>query len=156
MKTVDDQSALSKLCDLVTLANGKLNEAEMSGAPFRAAQHALSEAHKLMPVLIRTPSKLPMRSSTTKPEPILNCPFCSSTKPRASNPRASNDKDFHTAINWWVECRWCGAIGPNSTTKEGAVEKWNKRTPLLDATSQKFADGAEIAKYLSTAGGVVG
>jgi len=52
---------------------------------------------------------------------LLPCPFCGGTDLRTRG----------GSVTFWVQCAdfLCGADGPVSTTKRGAADAWNKRTP---------------------------
>jgi len=47
-----------------------------------------------------------------------------------------SDEDFGGTIEkrWYVKCAYCGAEGPHTTTKMGAVKSWNHRYKKGDLT----------------------
>jgi Lar family restriction alleviation protein len=56
------------------------------------------------------------------------CPFCGSTDSTVISP-PSEDR-------CWVQCSLCGAEGPLGSTKQDAVDRWNRRaTEEIDKTN---------------------
>lgn len=70
-------------------------------------------------------------------EPYAECPFCGQTD-REGDPDTeiasivlmeSNESEIMGQEHWYVECKSCGARGPESPTPALAVEGW-KREPV--------------------------
>lgn len=49
---------------------------------------------------------------------IAPCPFC------GEDAKVSPDK---SGGFWFVECGWCGAVGPNAKSLTEAAQNWNER-----------------------------
>lgn len=56
----------------------------------------------------------------------LHCPFCADDLPRTVHDTSS---DYEQNWSWWIECSnlSCEAKGPEATTEQDAIERWNKR-----------------------------
>lgn len=53
---------------------------------------------------------------------MRNCPFCASKDCRV---RTYNSPVHTRVVHYRVQCDDCGAEGPQSKTKDGAISKWN-------------------------------
>ncbi len=51
---------------------------------------------------------------------IGTCPFC------GADGEAFNSRALHGTV-WWVFCPNCDASGPQTTSEDEAIERWNHR-----------------------------
>ena len=63
------------------------------------------------------------------------CPFCGRTRTRVKS-----------SLRWgyFVGCNKCAAVGPSSSTPEGAIEKWNTRTGQSEVVRCRDCANCEV------------